>query len=987
MKNIKLTKIGFFNPGRLDDEEIELSFISRIPIFNYLFKKIINETENSIPQHYLVIGQRGMGKTSLLLRIAVELRKKPYSERFIGLTFPEEQYNIDKLSKFWLNCLDALADALDKEKELELTKILDVEIDLISKNLPLENLKIYEIFEKWIKKIRRRPVLLVDNLNLIFDKISKEEQHQLRAVLMTKSAPIILGASATTIDDTIDYGAAFYDSFQIQYLKKLTFQETIEILQNLAKITGKVDFEQIIHNNKGRLGALYQLTGGTPRTISMLFPLVQDGFSSEIQTDLDALLDVVTPLYKARFEELPDQLQIVLDAIALNWEPINIEQLRNKTQLENGQLSPQLKRLLEVGWLQKLDAFEAKGSAYEVSERFFNIWYIMRRSSRRMKKELYCLSKFLESMFGEELEIMAQHRLVIENNSSEQIFLNLALADSIQNNELKEKLLDKSYNELVELCKSNPEILNNFSIPNEKIYHEVLKLIDKMIETFNSADYKVCLGIIDQILSFDPNAFIAYDIRYEINLKAQNFQEAINDLLITINLKEKIKKGNFPNTGDNLNLPSIQDQLAENYFALANAYRFLKEFNKSILAYKSALNTNNQNVIYWLYLGDMYQYDLNNFDEAEKSYLNAVKIQKDNPDIYLILGNLYQDLSFDFQKAETNYNKSLKLNSKNSKVWLSLGNLYSNKIEDLKKATEAYLQSININPKEPKAWNGLGNLYLKINDFKKAEKAYLEALLIDENYAYPISNLGYLYREFFGDFVKAEVYFLKAVKLNKNDYTSWLSLALMYQYDLNRYLESENAYLNAIAINNNDFTSWNGIGNLYHDFLKDYVKAEKAYEKAIQLNPNNLFAQYNLIFLYRDKLNNITKALNLFNSIPKSRDLQDSYFLNKALFAYYENNGGIARKYIEEALKIIENELPAHTQDDWRRFAAITYKLGFARQYLDILKNYGYDLVLKPYFVAIEALLQKKPILFFNSIAAEVREPAKKIYEIMRGYL
>src|SRR6218665_160616 len=299
---VPLTRIGFFNPGRLTDEEIELTFVTRILFFQHLFKKLVSEKPDSIPQHYLMIGQRGMGKTTILLRIAAELRKKEYADKFIPLTFPEEQYNIDRLSKFWLNCLDALADALDKENKNEFAQALDREIAGITKNKNQQNQEIYTIFKKWIEKLQRRPVLLVDNLNLIFDKISTEEQHQLRAILMSKNAPVLLGASATTIDDTSDYGAPFYDAFQIHYLKKLTFEESIEVLKNLAKITGKQDFATTIDQYKGRIGSLYQLTGGTPRTIAMLFPLIQDGFSMEVQSDLDAILDMVTPLYKARFE-------------------------------------------------------------------------------------------------------------------------------------------------------------------------------------------------------------------------------------------------------------------------------------------------------------------------------------------------------------------------------------------------------------------------------------------------------------------------------------------------------------------------------------------------------------------------------------------------------------------------------------------------------------------------------------------------------------
>src|ERR1700744_5271371 len=161
------TPIGFFNPGRLTDEEIELSFIARIPFFEFLFKKIISEKPGSIPQQHLIIGQRGMGKSSLLTRIAAELRKTPYNKNFIALSFPEEQYNIDRLTKFWLNCLDALADALDKEKKEVDLSALDSEIFTLSKEKNLQANIVFETFKKWNNKIKRRPVLLVDNLNQV----------------------------------------------------------------------------------------------------------------------------------------------------------------------------------------------------------------------------------------------------------------------------------------------------------------------------------------------------------------------------------------------------------------------------------------------------------------------------------------------------------------------------------------------------------------------------------------------------------------------------------------------------------------------------------------------------------------------------------------------------------------------------------------------------------------------------------------------------
>ena len=149
MTKITLTKIGFFNPGRLTDQEIEMSFIARKELFENLLDNITDNDAKSIPQHLLIIGQRGMGKTSLLVRLAVELKKEKYKNLFIPLVFPEEQYNIDKLSKFWLNSLDALADALDREGQNSLVDEIDIRINQLTKIESDKEQSTYKAFREW----------------------------------------------------------------------------------------------------------------------------------------------------------------------------------------------------------------------------------------------------------------------------------------------------------------------------------------------------------------------------------------------------------------------------------------------------------------------------------------------------------------------------------------------------------------------------------------------------------------------------------------------------------------------------------------------------------------------------------------------------------------------------------------------------------------------------------------------------------------------
>jgi tetratricopeptide (TPR) repeat protein len=897
MIQIPLTKIGFFNPGRLSDEEIEQFFITRIPFFEYLFEKIASERPKSIPQHYLVIGQRGMGKTSLLMRIAAELRKAPHNKKFVALSFPEEQYNVDRLSKFWLNCLDALADALDKENNKTELELLDAEIAAITKQSNVEAKTIYELFCKWTTKIKKRPVLLVDNLNLIFAKITVEEQHQLRGTLISNDAPILVGASASTIEETVDYGAPFYDAFQISYLKKLSFEESLEVLLNLAKITGNENFENNVYKQRGRLEALYDLTGGTPRTLAILFPLIQDGFSESIQTDLDALLDVITPLYKARFEELAPQLQVVMDAVALNWDPINLDQLRTATQLPNSILSPQLKRLTEVGWLQKLDAYKAKGGAYELSERFFNVWYLMRRSSRRQKRELYCLTKFLESFYGKDIHDIAKNRIICKSESINHIALDLALADAVKDKFLSEQLKNKSYDALFAMSESNENILRDFTIPKEISDKKIIELAKKVDSLYQKEDFINCEISLKKILSIEPK-----------NVHALR--------LLAILYSDGLKK--------------YAD--AEKYYILAN------EIDDKYAAS-------------WYQLGCLYNYSLKQYEKAEEALTKASKL---NPE--------------DFE------------------TWNELAGVYLSKLNLPNKAKIAFKKALEIDSKSVRNWQGLGLAEKFLGKFKNVEIAFKKAIEIDNRNGFSWQLLGRHYMDNMQRYQEAEKAFKKSVEIDYKSEASHFYLGILNHFYLHKYNEAEINY-KASIVNGGKINVYNCLGILYHDNLKNFSEAEVAYTKSIKFDKDEISAKYNLVFLLRDKLNKFEEAKVLFSTIKITKEYNDSHYLNEALFAFHDKNIGIAESSLKKALEEIGENLPTNTEDDWYRSTAAIIKLGYGVNLLHVLAQNGYDTIIRPFYVAIQFLTNKEEPLFFNSIAAEVREPAKKIVEILKNHM
>jgi len=515
---ISISQIGIYNPQRQSDEVAEKLFVVRQKQFELLINKITKEEKDSIPQHYLIISQQGMGKTTMLKRIEVELHKPEYQQSFIPVLFPEEQYNIKNLAEFWLNCLDALANSLESENYLSDTVTdIDNKIKELSGETSQKNVEeAYKYLVQICNNFQRRPVLLIDNIGFVFSRLdsnkeTKQDQLTLRKMLSESGAPIVVCAGDTTTNDVLNYNMPFHDFFLIQNIDKLSFDEFLELLNNLGKLVqSDTDLVNTIEREKPRLQTLYQFIGGNPRTAVMLFKLLVKGFSEDINDDLDALVDEVTPLYKTKFEELSLQQQVVIDAIAMNWDAIPFKKLSINTGLAINQLSPQLKRLLDDGWIEtvvadkksrkakeKIDGI-LKGNAYFLSDRFFNIWFLIRRSNRRQKRGVRCLSELLECLYRPERTMQEDDRVV-------------------------QKLKEKAQNEILLLSENENNILEKFDIHGEfsleKLktlnIHEITELTANI--KLNDAEFWETVGDTFRWEKHYEKAIVCYNKSIDIN--------------------------------------------------------------------------------------------------------------------------------------------------------------------------------------------------------------------------------------------------------------------------------------------------------------------------------------------------------------------------------------------------------------------------------------------------------------------------------------
>jgi hypothetical protein len=393
------SKIRIFNPHRLKAQDLEESFIARQELFQSILSDLVSGKETSPPQHHLVIGQRGMGKTTLLLRLALELTREPQCQRLLPLSFPEEQYiEVDRLSKFWLNALDAMADTLEHEGKTESVSEIDEEVKRLSAIKADETTyheACREAFTNAWTRLGRRPVLFIDNFNLLLSRL-RNDDYSLRGYFSSPGAPVLVAASTVYPEEMADYGAAFYDGFKPHYLHPLTLDEVRDILIRLARAVQKPALVDRIYSEMPRLAALRDLTGGNPRTAVMLFELFADGFSEDAFEDLDTLLDLVTPLYQSRMDQLSDLAQTIVGTLARNWSPMSKAEIVSQARLVDSSVPAQLGRLREIGLVEETPLFPSKKTGYQIAERFFNIWYLMRFASRRQRASLACLTRFLQ---------------------------------------------------------------------------------------------------------------------------------------------------------------------------------------------------------------------------------------------------------------------------------------------------------------------------------------------------------------------------------------------------------------------------------------------------------------------------------------------------------------------------------------------------------------------------------------------------------------
>jgi tetratricopeptide (TPR) repeat protein len=854
-----LPSLAVYNPALLKKEALIAQFIARRPLLDRLVGELRRGGKTGY-QHHMIIGPRGSGKTTLLrrLRYAIEDDAELYS-RWLPLVFPEEQYNVSRLSDLWVNCLEALSDTLERGNRKDESESLDRRID----ELPADDEKrraqaALDLLVGWAKKEDRGLVLLFDNSDLLFDRL-KSDHWQIREVFTADNRLLFIGAANALIEATYDHEGAFYDFFKIHEMRGLTDQETREVIFNLARLRHTPHVIETLEREPGRIRALNLLTGGNLRTIVVLYQALAHGKDDSIRADLEQLLDQYTPLYKHRFESLSALSQQVVDALALNWDPATAAELAEKLRMDTNAVSAVLNRLVGDGVVEKVSSPPGEKMFFQIAERFFNIWYLM-RASRRVRRKLIWLVEFLKMFYGSAgLSRRARHLVQEppppEHDQSRRAELALLFAGAIEKPGLRRALeiegvrslmscgtedrqrissmldlegADASLKEIVERFQSLRELSERVEQTKGDLPQEFLEYL-VAAPTLNLDEKKKAF---EDVAEFGSSA--TRDLIEKFESEAKRFIELFGADTCR-QLFESIRDGQMADGADveGADAAAIKGR-DPSLRVIARLFRFDRTKDEALLYQAEGVLTAVQSPHVWLSWAET----VANSEDLSKKLAGAVS-----------------------KKLAGAVKRVNRLKGHDSGTWQRVGRLQF-RLRRGPEAESAYRKSIALDPDAFTSWNALGDLLVYWKEsFDEAEGAYRKAIELDPKAASPWVRLGDLFQKYLKRYEEAEAAFRKATELAPNDVLPWGFLAQLLAEHLNRYEEAETVWRKAIEHNPDVPYLWLNFGFLLMDHLRKYEEAEAAIRKAIELKPNDAQLWIHLARLFSSCLRRHEDAL------------------------------------------------------------------------------------------------------------------------------
>lgn len=360
-----------YNPAFQDPEQRKKLFAGRHHDLAEVLRVVRENSTRSQNQHLLVLGSRGMGKTTLLLRAVDEIKAHPeLSGSWFAIVAPEETYRVGTIGELWLEMVFSLSRVTGDVRHERAYEALRTEHD--SPGSVADDRRLADAARGYLldfaDRQKRRLVFVVENLQILLgEQLRDADAWALRETLIGEPRIMFLGSAVSSFEEIARPEAPLFEQFLLHTLEPLDTRGCLDLWQRLTgqDVPGR------------RMRAIEILTGGNPRLLAILGEFAGSLSLRELTGDLARLIDDHTDYLKMTTEALPAIERKVFVTLAEIWDYASAAEVATQSRVELNTASAQLGRLVSRGAVTSRP--RGRGKQYRVAERLYSIYHMMRR--------------------------------------------------------------------------------------------------------------------------------------------------------------------------------------------------------------------------------------------------------------------------------------------------------------------------------------------------------------------------------------------------------------------------------------------------------------------------------------------------------------------------------------------------------------------------------------------------------------------------------
>lgn len=417
-----------------------------------------------------------------------------------------------------------------------------------------------------------------------------------------------------------------------------------------------------------------------------------------------------------------------------------------------------------------------------------------------------------------------------------------------------------------------------------------------------------------------------------------------------------IKMGEFEKAAEVLETIPIKTD--EEIYSLGLIYESLNNTVKAIKSYTDYFKKNPKSLEMGYKIGKLL-IGAKRFTEAESVYNGLLEKLKENPDIYLMLGNL-RIIQGDSINGLDFFSKALNIDSTHEGALRSsaqiyiLRNDYVNAIKNYEKLYkyndfgDVYGRTLSILYFYNKQYDSAEQILNELlqNSIDDYELHYYLGLVFEAEMRYDLAKIEFektlTIRNTFDDAWKEICYLLvrqkefdealetadRCVKLLPDQSSSWKIKGYVHNAR-KEYANSISAFSRSILLDSTDVYVWFELGCAY-ERNQNYEQSYASFKKVLKIHPDDPATLNYLGFMWAEKSKNLDSAKMMIEKALKIDPDNGAYIDSYAWVFYQMGNVDSAYKYMEIAVKKINNDPVVYTH-----LGDVLYKKKNYKQALD----------------------------------------------------